>query len=576
MPSMNSTAAGPSGLVQIDKQLAALEENISKLKASLRYWQTWEIDYEGLREEFERLNDDCTDQEIQAAARESNPEAVDEKEIDTLIASCSTSKKRKSQLVDRLAKRVDYVVRNASTVQNQLSEAQKKRNAMLLAERSDLQDQAALPLSEITEQLADDGKVISSSVQTPKDTAPRLAQVLHEAGLEELGISGGRLESFTDKSERRPQGHDANANVTEIMSAPRASDSTKSLSVETPSAGATAESKGSDAAMELESNPSSPIVQVDESPADAFLRREMLEYTPDDVGAVVAQLEIDDNSDDIDSDASIHDFMDEDDLQVDDSEDSDALDDTGRSLKSLLTDEYRQEMMALERKLNAGSMQNIGPTRKDFAEKLEPASITQTTGDANLSVDQKASTTKTKKPPKKVAFAKNLDIAPPILRKAADAESDHQASKHPQAPIAPEHARQDATTIPSRNKARVSKFKASRSANTQASNSPNPSIHSPLSDQKSVSSGFSKDEIQSDIVVERPSGFSRSGAKPPSSDEIDISLHQKEIKGEFRKMRNHIIQQQGGFTEELDPQEEVPLEDKTGKKISRFRAARMK
>ena len=39
-------------LADLERYRLQLEENIAKLQASLRHWQTWEIEYEGMKEEI--------------------------------------------------------------------------------------------------------------------------------------------------------------------------------------------------------------------------------------------------------------------------------------------------------------------------------------------------------------------------------------------------------------------------------------------------------------------------------------------------------------------------------------------
>lgn len=45
----------PDNLSAVENLRRELEESLTKLRASLRYWQTWEAEYEGLKEEVERL-----------------------------------------------------------------------------------------------------------------------------------------------------------------------------------------------------------------------------------------------------------------------------------------------------------------------------------------------------------------------------------------------------------------------------------------------------------------------------------------------------------------------------------------
>jgi len=41
-----------------------LEISVAKLRKSLRYWQTWEAEYEGLKEEILRLGEEHTEAEL--------------------------------------------------------------------------------------------------------------------------------------------------------------------------------------------------------------------------------------------------------------------------------------------------------------------------------------------------------------------------------------------------------------------------------------------------------------------------------------------------------------------------------
>ena len=50
-------------LVDLERYRLQLEQNVAKLRASLRHWQTWEIEYEGMKEEILELGDvhSCSD-----------------------------------------------------------------------------------------------------------------------------------------------------------------------------------------------------------------------------------------------------------------------------------------------------------------------------------------------------------------------------------------------------------------------------------------------------------------------------------------------------------------------------------
>ena len=46
--------------VDLERHRLQLEQNISKLRASLRHWQQWELEYEGMKEDILVLPDTFT------------------------------------------------------------------------------------------------------------------------------------------------------------------------------------------------------------------------------------------------------------------------------------------------------------------------------------------------------------------------------------------------------------------------------------------------------------------------------------------------------------------------------------
>ncbi len=43
-----------------EREHLKLEENVEKLRRSLRHWRTWDAEYEGLKEEMLALKDDAS------------------------------------------------------------------------------------------------------------------------------------------------------------------------------------------------------------------------------------------------------------------------------------------------------------------------------------------------------------------------------------------------------------------------------------------------------------------------------------------------------------------------------------
>lgn len=52
----------------LDRVRAELEASISKLRQSLKHWQRWEAEYEGLREGLSELQDNASKEELEEVA----------------------------------------------------------------------------------------------------------------------------------------------------------------------------------------------------------------------------------------------------------------------------------------------------------------------------------------------------------------------------------------------------------------------------------------------------------------------------------------------------------------------------
>ena len=172
-PSMDASA-----LARVESQRVDLEANITKLKKALRHWQALEIDYQGLSDEFAGCSDSTSKERLLQTARDYKPDIVDEMELRDLLNYDKGVPRRPEQIVGLLSKRLDYVDRNVETIKKQLSDAERKRNALLLVQEPEFRDEAGLPLTEITEELDGEGKVISSKVQRSDEAAPQLTDVL--------------------------------------------------------------------------------------------------------------------------------------------------------------------------------------------------------------------------------------------------------------------------------------------------------------------------------------------------------------------------------------------------------------
>lgn len=52
------------GFDELECHRLQLENNVAKLRASIRHWQTWEAEYEGLKEEIHQLGEQHTAAEL--------------------------------------------------------------------------------------------------------------------------------------------------------------------------------------------------------------------------------------------------------------------------------------------------------------------------------------------------------------------------------------------------------------------------------------------------------------------------------------------------------------------------------
>jgi unconventional prefoldin RPB5 interactor 1 len=343
-----------------------------------------------------------------------------------------------------------------------------------------------------------------------------------------------------------------------------------------------------------EKEPFSAIIPSDETAEDAALRRQMIQYNMEDVGAIVAEIDLDEGdssvlTDEDDSDA----WTDEEEL--DDSSAEEEEDQYGRTKRRVVSEKYRQEMLALEEKLNAQSIKNVGPEENLFALSRKDVEDDQTEG-RMINRDEISPAQKTS-PTKEVRFATEVQIQDAACDKDVLAALTDTQINPPQ-------------DCPPAKKATISRFKAERTS-SPSSTTPKPPdgifassiLERPYNQKVSTSSPAPTkplNAIASDIIVERPyEPALPSSPAPPSSD--DPALVQQQLAAEYHRLRNRMIYRQGGFLaddeEEQEEEETVVdvnvdrdggraepsrqedasrLEQQAGKKISRFRAARLK
>ncbi|KAF2837603.1 hypothetical protein M501DRAFT_1017979 [Patellaria atrata CBS 101060] len=641
-------------LEQLEQHRLRLERNLEELGNSLRQWQTWEAEYEGLKEEIKAVKGDPTPQDLLNIGMNFGGDVVNEKEIKEIGGLDKGTRRSRQNIIDIIQRRIDYSQQNAHTLQKQMAIAQDKlANLTSIKDAPELKNEEGLAIMEIEEELDDEDNVISSSMHQPEKSAANIIEAAEKA----LGAKIMETEKINPEPDNPTNPPEDPTKVTEQVSFTKTKDhvdSTKTIenvdstkNTELADSTKATELVDSSPIMEVVQAPSivispadsmtpkkmvsfaedtkepqeleepkekqrpltiaeqkargpvpvtkgeriievnefdeeigsQPIIPIDEDPIDAEMRREMLSYGLNEVGAVVAELDLEEGD---------MEYSDDDDYD-EDSYDSDAdyEDEFGRSTRREIDDDYRKEMMELEKKLNATRIENVGPQPgdKDLPEELvNDISKPVDTEDNVINAATKPATSlklpKNEPTKKGVRFAEELDISPALIpaipQKSAPKMEGTQPVMRPvsdrvleRPAVAPSPKLEPVTTR------RISRFKSARtpsqpstfmSENTDPSSNPEP---------RRIPEG-PVGEILAKSVIEKP--VSTQHVAPPDPDAYNPELHYQEVAVEYHNQRNARIHQQGGFKPSLEEEEDPLFEEKNGqiKKVSRFRAARLK
>ncbi|KAF2870264.1 Prefoldin subunit-domain-containing protein [Massariosphaeria phaeospora] len=597
-------------LEDVERRRVQLEEAQSELRQALNHWSSWELEYETLKEEIQNADDPSPHQMLLNAGK-LGFKHLNEKEVKDLLETSTGAKRTANQVVDVISRRVDYVQQNISTIEKQLDVAEKKLAGTSVLLEPGLETEGGLPMMDIEEELDEDGNVLSSSVSQPGKNAAEIVEVLRKAGLQRAdqeepgGAKPSNVEASSDASTQAHKEHTApepNTHSTSIAPQPSAApaDSPKksvSFAEDTKpepivkglsslqSTGYNEEladynfTRGTKV-IELDDDDneiaSYPIIPQDETPEAAALRRQMLQYGLSEVGNIVAE---------IDLDRPVVEYSDDDeeaDYDEDyDSEESEAEDKYGRTTLPVLSQEYKAEMMELEKKLNAKMMENVGPRpdlhplaeHADDVRRLRVRKDDKDGEDVDTVVTPPAASKSSKKG---VRFADNIDVsdAPQPAGRPTQALPQQPATSTPTMSntIVERTAPAPQAPAPPSQPAKISRFKSSRASPAQQPPSaPLPTPHVP--EQPPPHSG-PPGRALADTVLER----TPQPSDPHEPDEFDPVILNRQLQTEYHKMRNKMIQQQGGFLATDEENANPLMEEVDGKerKVSRFRAARLK
>lgn len=605
-------ATSQPSMENIEQRRLQLEENVAKLSKALEHWSTWEVEYAMLKEELEKA-DSPSAADMVEIGRELRGSLVNQKEVEELLGKDLKTERPANQVIDMISRRIDYVQKNRSTVEKQLEKAEKQLDGVSILTDPGLTNEEGLPMMDIEEELDENDEVKSSSVSQPGRVAPELMDALRKAGVyksEQKKPETKTSESATATSSTPDKPASSTGSPSKTLSS-KSTNGSQAAPAETKSEAAAEPSKKKKSVafaeevdvktFEKPEKPQKPdfvsdpsqidlrawnlkpgsrvyelkddeeisathVIPADESAEDAELRRDMLQYGLEEVGQVVGEMDLGD-------DDEFDDEYDEDSEDDEDDED-DEEDEHGRSTRPYLTDEYRQQMAELEKKLNAQMMENVGP-RPDLHPLAEVADDVR-----SLRIRKDGEFDETMGPTEELPTKAGTDKRVSFADAPADAESsqsvgDQQDSSLPPAPTIADTIveRTDAPSQPPSapsKPSKVSRFKSSRaSANQPPPILPNP----PMPEPPSMPTGPKGRTLASTVVEHTPDTIENH-----APDEFDPVVLNREITTEYHKMRNKMIQQQGGFKETEAEADDPLMEERDGKpkKVSRFLAARLK
>ncbi|KAI4731323.1 hypothetical protein E4T49_00847 [Aureobasidium sp. EXF-10728] len=600
---------------QLETRRLELEENVAKLRKSLQHWRTWDAEYEGLKEELSSGVDVQSEKDCTRISEKFGGELVNEKgsleESRTMNFSLTILEIfdlfgvgkgpirhpiEVSRLIDR---RLDYVQQNVSSISKQVEKIDGQLSEVLeeMDRENDDAQEPGLPMTEIIEELDEDGNIISSKVTQPEHQTAQIIETLRKAGLKDMDTKSKNQDSTKDSApEATKKPETAPASKTQDLpqvadDAPKSTKKGVSFAEEVQEREIPSRADNANATRSSGVNPSlyngsfancervieldddddiigtQTVIPEDESPEDARLRREMLQYNLNEVGQVVAELDLDEN---------LSEFEDDDDYFDDDydSELSEEEDEHGRSIRPGVSKSYRDQMQELEKQLRSRVIGNLGPNLGEVDPVYDPEGLRRlvvrgeegaSDGNIKPAISKGKEAVKPDASAKKgVRFSEELDV-----QEAPKGSEAPVTSKPRTAPIADiverASSRAQATAEPTK-PTKVSRFKQNRAAASE------PTQPEPASNQVS-------DSVISDKIVEKPATPSSTARAPEQVDELDPELQQRQLASEYYRLRNNIIRQQGGFKETEEEKDDPLMEqfpDGKLKKVSRFKAARMK
>ncbi|KXX78155.1 hypothetical protein MMYC01_204262 [Madurella mycetomatis] len=583
-------------LSDLDRHVQLLESKVNQLRASLNHWQQWYLEYSALKEEVEQLPKDPPPlEDLRRIRRDFDSKLLTKKEVNEILGK--NDLRDTEHIISMLSRRMDYVEQNIASLTKLVENEENKLAAASVVAQPDAgtDEDSGLPITDIIEELDEDDNVVNFRLQSGGDIQPQVIEALKKVGIHDLPDT----EADLPQNERTP------ATITDVNDAKEesmpASDLETVPDVEPPSAKKTVsfaedtkpgheapEARASTTTQTLERlmqkakeqeamDMSSAVIPENESPEESRLRRDMLEYSMSEIGPVVAELQLEeDHSDDDDAgwDGTDDGFEDED-------EDDDTEDELGRSKRSVITPDYIKRMQELEKRLGVQSAFTVGRTETQPKKADEGIGRIAVVGGSDPPT---ATSTDVPRQKKSVSFASKLDIAPDPAPRPIPRSKPKTQKVEPVNDIV-EKTESEMLEEPEEAPKRVSRFKKERAAAASTSPAaakavpPGPhQLRSTFVQDRTVPPAEPtppEDQTLATTVVERPVA---SEAVEP--DEMDDALLYQAAAVEYNRLRNQLIQKQGGFVQDeaqADESGRVPLDEELGgpKRMSKFKAARL-
>ncbi|KAK0633051.1 Prefoldin subunit-domain-containing protein [Immersiella caudata] len=585
-------------LSDLDRHMHQIEAKVTQLRASLTHWQQWYLEYSALKEEVEHLpKDPQPRKDLARIRRDFDSQLLTSKEINEIFGK--TELKSTEQIITVLSRRIDYVEKNVLSLRKQLEVEEDRLSAVSVVAHPDggTDEESGLPITDIIEELDEEGNVVVSRLQSGADAKPKVVAALKQAGIHDLPETEDQLvkdeavpvgpkekenvaPASADQGETPAELKPAEEESKEIETRPKRSVSFAEDTKPGHEAGDQSMSKTAQRVAELmrqakvsenAHRASKDVVIPDnESPEDSALRREMLEYSMSEIGPVVAELELEEDGSDFDDEG-----WDDEELEASDYDDEDEL---GRSKHSVITDDYIKRMQELEKRLQ--SQGAFATSRPDSHTRDEGVGVVSVVAEPSSSEPNGSASTKGPKESKSVRFAANLDIAEEKPPRPNPRAKTAKPVVNPIGDIVEKTAPHDPLEDEDAPPKRVSRFKKERAAGAPvpaaSSLPPGPLQLRPKFIDQTPTPEPAEPAPPEGLTI-APAVVERNPASTPKEpDDMDDVLLYQAAAVEYNRLRNKMIQQQGGFTK----QEELPIlpvdEEEGGPpRVSRFKAARL-